>query len=94
MLIVGRYLMRHQDNPMVKIVLRYLKLAVVGLIAAAALLLVTPETFGSLFDNPLHFWLSVILFAVAFFVSMKWKTSPILLMLVAGVVGFVVYYLI
>lgn len=94
MLIVGRYLMRHQDNPMVKTVLRYLKLAVVGLIAAAALLLVTPETFGSLSDNPLHFWLSVILFAAAFFVSMKWKTSPILLMLIAGAVGFVVYYLI
>lgn len=93
MLIVSRYLMRHKDNPIANTVLRYLKLAVVGLIAAAALLLVTPETFGTLTGNPLHFWLSVSLFAVAFFVSLKWKTSPILLMLLAGVVGVVVYYL-
>lgn len=93
MLVVGRYLMRHKDNPIVQTVLSYLKLAVVGLIAAAALLLVTPETFGTLADNPLQFWLSIVMFAVAFLVSLKWKTSPILLMLVAGAVGFVVYYL-
>ena len=34
MLIVSRYLMRHKDNPVVKTVLSFLKLAVVGLIAA------------------------------------------------------------
>ena len=94
MLVVSRFLLRHKDNPMVKTMLRYLKLAVVGLIAAAALLMVTPETFGTLDGDPLQFWLSIAMFAVAFFVSLKWKTSPILLMLLAGVVGLVVYYII
>lgn len=93
MLLVSRYLLHHKDNPVVKTVLTYLKLAVVGLIAAAALLLVSPETFGSFAENPLQFCLSIALFAAAFFASLKWKTSPILLILLAGVVGFTVYYL-
>ncbi|MBR5921342.1 MAG: chromate transporter [Bacteroidales bacterium] len=93
MLLVSRYLLHHKDNPVVKTVLTYLKLAVVGLIAAAALLLVSPETFGSFAENPLQFCLSIALFAAAFFASLKWKTSPILLILLAGVVGFAVYYL-
>jgi chromate transporter len=93
MLVVGRYLMRHKDNPIVQTVLSYLKLAVVGLIAAAALLLVNPETFGTFAESPMQFCLSIALFAAAFFASLKWKTSPILLIVLAGVVGFVVYYL-
>ena len=92
MLIVSRYLMRHKDNPVVKTVLSFLKLTVVGLIAAAALLLVSPETFGTYSESPLQFFLSIGLFAAAFFASLKWKTSPILLIVLAGVVGFVVYY--
>jgi chromate transporter len=94
MLVVGRYLMRHKDNPIVQTVLSYLKLAVVGLIAAAALLLVNPDTFGTFAESPLQLVLSIALFATAFFASLKWKTSPILLIVLAGVVGFVVYYLI
>ena len=93
MLIVSRYLMRHKDNPVVNTVLSFLKLTVVGLIAAAALLLVSPETFGTYSDSPLQFFLCIGLFAAAFFASLKWKTSPILLIVLAGVVGFVVYYL-
>ena len=93
MLIVSRYLMRHKDNPVVKTVLSFLKLTVVGMIAAAALLLVSPETFGTYSESPLQFFLSIGLFAAAFFASLKWKTSPILLIVLAGVVGFVVYYL-
>ena len=94
MLVVGRYLMRHKDNPIVQTVLSYLKLAVVGLIAAAAILLVNPETFGTFAESPMQFCLSIALFAAAFFASLKWKTSPILLIVLAGMVGFVVYYLI
>lgn len=93
MLVVGRYLMRHKDNPIVQTVLSYLKLTVVGLIAAAAILLVNPETFGTFAESPMQFCLSIALFAAAFFASLKWKTSPILLIVLAGVVGFVVYYL-
>ena len=92
LLLVSRYLLKHKDNSVVKTMMSVLKLVVVGLIAAAAVLLVNTETFGSYTESPLQFFLSIGLFAVAFFASLKWKTNPILLILLAGVVGFVVYY--
>lgn len=92
MLIVSRFLLKYKDHPVVKTVMSVLKLTVIGLIAAAAVLLVNKETFGSYADNPLQFFLSIGLFAAAFLASLKWKTNPILLIVLAGVVGFVVYY--
>lgn len=47
MLIVYRYLLRYQNRPVVSMVLKMVKLSVVGLIASAALSLLTHETFGS-----------------------------------------------
>lgn len=93
MLIVSRFLLKYKDHPVVKTVMSVLKLTVIGLIAAAAVLLVNKETFGAYAENPLQFFLSIGLFAVAFFLSLKRKLGPITLILLAGVVGFVVYYL-
>ncbi|MBO7648970.1 MAG: chromate transporter, partial [Bacteroidales bacterium] len=42
-LIVSRLLLKHKDHPLVAATLSVLLLAIVGLIAAAALLLLTPE---------------------------------------------------
>ena len=42
----------------------------------------------------MQFYLSIALFAAAFFAILKWKASPILLIVLSGVVGFIVYYLI
>ena len=92
MLVVSRFLLKYKEHPVVKTVLSVLKLTVIGLIAAAAVLLVNTETFGSYSESPLQFFLSIGLFAVAFLASLKWKTNPILLIVLAGVVGFVVYY--
>ena len=92
LLIVSRFLLKYKEHPVVKTVLSVLKLTVIGLIAAAAVLLVNTETFGSYSESPLQFFLSIGLFAVAFLASLKWKTNPILLIVLAGVVGFVVYY--
>lgn len=92
MLIVSRFLLKYKDHPIMKTVMSVLKLTVIGLIAAAAVLLVSPETFGTYSESPLQLYLSIGLFAAAFFASLKWKTSPILLIVLAGVVGFVVYY--
>ena len=92
MLIVSRFLMKYKDHPVVETVMSVLKLTVIGLIAAAAVLLVSPESFGTFSESPLQFFLSIGLFAAAFFASLKWKTSPILLIVLAGVVGLVVYY--
>ena len=92
-LLISKYLLDHKDNPILKSVLSVLKLAVIGLIAAAAALLISPETFGSYAVSPLQLFLSIGLFAAAFIASLKWKVSPILQIVIAGVVGFLVYYL-
>ena len=91
MLIVSRFFMKYSKHRNVENVFRLLRPAVVGLIASAALLLMTEENFGSPTDTPLQFWVSVALF-VAAFVSMKfYKVSPILILLLAGAFGGVFY---
>ena len=90
MLIVYIYLSSHKDNPMVARVLRVLRLTVVGLIAAAALLLLTPESFGQPGFNR-QFVVSVLLFLGVFYFSWRHRTNPILLIFSAGVVGGLAY---
>jgi len=90
MLIVYRYLSRHKDNPVVAAMFRIMRLTVVGLIAAAAMLLLTTESFGLPGLN-LQFVVSVLIFAAAFCLSYFRRTSPILVILAAGLVGLVVY---
>lgn len=94
MLLVSSFILRNKNHVVVKTIMSVLKLTVVGLIAAAAMLLVNTDTFGSFDHNAVQLFLSIGLFAAAFFASLKWKTNPILLILLSGVVGFVVYYLI
>ena len=88
MLIVSKLLLKHKDNRSIATTMSVLRLAVVGLIAAAALLLVTPETFGNV--SP-QLWISISIFAVVFIASLKFKASPILMILLSGVAGFIVY---
>ncbi|MBR4968366.1 MAG: chromate transporter [Bacteroidaceae bacterium] len=94
MLIVSRFFMKYSKHRNVENVFRLLRPAVVGLIASAALLLMTEENFGLPTETPLQFWVSVALF-VASFVAMKFfKVSPILILLLAGTFGGVFYGLI
>lgn len=88
MLIVSKFLLKHKDNKIISTTMSVLRLAVVGLVAAAALLLVTPETFGNV--SP-QLWISIGIFAVVFIASLKFKASPILMILLSGVAGFLVY---
>lgn len=60
-----------------------LKPAVVGLIGAAAVILITPENFPD--------WKSWVLFAVAFTASLWGKVNPILMILAGGIAGVLLY---
>ncbi len=88
MLIVCRFLLKHKDNPIIATAMSWLRLVIVGLIAAAALLLATPETFG--IASP-QIWVSIAIFAAVFVVSLRFKVSPILLIVLSGVAGGLVY---
>lgn len=92
MLLVVRFLLSHKDNADVNNVLRVLRLAVTGLVAAAALLLLTPANFGAPGPNR-QFAVSCAIFAVAFLATLKTRISPVLLLLASGVAGLVAYSL-
>lgn len=99
-LLVSQWLLRHKDNPRVASVMRFLRLAVIGLIAAAALQLFV-DTFDV--DTLIHshnnlsnyqrinLSTSAVIFLAVFLLSFRKKTSPILLILASGLVGLIVY---
>ena len=64
MLLISKFLMKFKNHPVVEHVFQGLRPAVVGLLAAAALLLLTPENFSTP-DNPWQFYISIFLFAFA-----------------------------
>ena len=94
MILVTRFLMKMQDKPAVQTMLKTLRITFVGLIAAAALLLLTPESFGSPSQDTLQFIISVVIFLTVFIAAFRYKVSPILLLVLSGVAGFIIYGLI
>ncbi len=96
MMLVGAWLMRHKEQPVVSTVLHLLRLVVIGLIAAAALglmpavLAATPTGNVSIFNS--HFSIfNLIIFLAVFFFSWRKKASPIALILASGVAGLLIY---
>lgn len=89
-LTVSGWLLRHKDEPRVAVVMRVLRLAVIGLIAAAAIRLMGSESFGTVGLNK-RFIASLLIFAAVFVLSWRYKKSPILLILASGLLGLIVY---
>lgn len=92
MILVYTWLARHKDQPAVAAMLRVMRLAVVGLIAAAALVLVNAASFGHPGLNR-QFVASLVIFLSVFYLSWRRRTNPILLILASGLAGLVVYSL-
>lgn len=91
MLLVSRFFMKYSKHSSVEDIFKALRPAVVGLIASAALLLMTKENFGSPSETPLQFVVSVVLFVTAFVAMKFFKVSPILILILAGAFGGVFY---
>ena len=91
-IVVSQWLQHHKDNPTVAVVLRTLRIAVLGLIAAAALSLLTTENFG-IPALSRQFITSVAIFVAVFILSVRYRKSPILLIAISGLAGLVVYSL-
>jgi chromate transporter len=83
MLIVCRMAARFKSNKYVAAAFLGLRPMVVGLIAAAALLLLTGDNFID--------YKSIIIFAAAFVAVWRFKLHPILMILLAGGVGLLLY---
>lgn len=91
MLVVSIYFMKYSRHRAVESIFKGLRPAVVGLIASAALLLMTAENFGSPADAPMQFWVSCTLFAAAFAAMKFFRVSPILILVLAGLFGGLFY---
>jgi len=83
MMVIVKMYERLRRNSIFMDTMSGLRPAVVGLIGAAAVVLMTPENFID--------WKSWAIFAVTFVISMWTKLSPILLIIAAGVAGFLIY---
>lgn len=91
MLTISRLLLKHKNHPTVTAIFSGLRPAVVGLLAAAALLLMNSENFGHWETSPLQFTISILLFIAAFLGVKVFKLSPILIILLAGAAGGIIY---
>lgn len=83
MLLITRFYMKLQNNQYVAGAMAGMKPMMIGMIAAAAMLLLTPETFID--------YKSWVIFGACFLCSIK-KVNPILLIIASGIVGLILYY--
>lgn len=83
MILLANWFLKSRENPGVRAVFGGLRPAIIGLIAAAALLLCNRENFVD--------YKSVILFVLALIFTARYKLHPIKLILAAGVCGWILY---
>ena len=89
MLTISMFLMKYRKHPAVEMVFNGLRPAVVGLLAAAALCLMTRENFSAPDVNAWQFWISVGLFAATFIGTKVYKIHPIKMICLAGLAGLI-----
>ncbi len=92
MLFVLKVLKKYWEHPVKKMIFDSLRPVVVGLIGAAALLLMDVENFGSPSLSPWQFGISVFLFVATFVGTQYFKINPIRMICFAGIAGFLLYY--
>lgn len=91
MVTISKYLIKHHDSKTVTSVFSALRPVIVGLIAAAALMLMSKENFGSPSESPFVFVLSIIIFLFAFVGTRLFKVHPIIMILMCGLAGLLIY---
>lgn len=87
MLAISRFFMKYKNHPAVEQTFMGLRPAVIGLLAAASLLLMNAENFSTPGQNPWQFFISVGLFLFAFIGQQVYKMNPILLLVLCGLSG-------
>lgn len=92
MFTVTKILIKYRETDLVDTMFSLLRPTVVGLIAAAALILMTPENFSTPDINPWQFYISVFLFVAAFVGTQFFKINPIKMIIVCATAGFILFY--
>ncbi len=92
MILIARLFVKYMNTSPVQSVFKGLRPAVVGLLGAAALLLMTPENFSSPSVNPWQFGISCFLFVATFVGTYFLKINPIRMILYSALAGLVLMY--
>jgi chromate transporter len=88
MVLISKFFLKYQKHPIIASVFEGLRPGVVGLLAAAALVLMNGENFGTYNWQILT---SIVLFAGTFIASHRYKVNPILLIVICGIIGYVTF---
>jgi len=91
MILISKMFMKYMNTAPVQNIFAGLRPAVVGLLAAAALLLMTPENFSSP-DHPWQFCISIGLFIATFVGTKIIRINPIRMIGYAAVAGLLLLY--
>ncbi|MBF1447338.1 MAG: chromate transporter [Prevotella nigrescens] len=92
MLLISKMFLKYMKTPLVQSVFMGLRLVVVGLLAAATLLLCNAENFSSPNINLWQFCISLALFIATFVGTMWLKINPIRMICYAAVAGLLLLY--
>jgi chromate transporter len=92
MILISKMFMKYMNTSAVQSVFSGLRPAVVGLLAAATLLLCNSENFCTPDVNLWQFCISIALFAATFYGTMVMKINPIRMILYAGFAGLLLLY--
>ncbi len=92
MILIASLFVKYMNTSPVQSVFKGLRPAVVGLLGAAALLLMTPENFSSPSVNPWQFGISCFLFVATFVGTYFLKINPIRMILYSALAGLVLMY--
>ncbi|MBQ9286541.1 MAG: chromate transporter [Bacteroidaceae bacterium] len=91
MLLISKFLMQYKNHPAVEHVFLGLRPAVVGLLAAASLLLMTSENFSTPKESPWQFCISVAIFLLTLVACQIYKMNPIRVLIFCALVGILLF---
>lgn len=92
MILISRMFLKYMNTTMVQSAFSGLRPAVVGLLGAATLMLMTPDNFSLPSVKPWQFWISCFLFAATFVGTYFVKINPLKMIACSAVAGLVLLY--
>lgn len=92
MILISKMFIKYMHTQTVQSVFLGLRPAVVGLLAAATLLLCTKDNFSTLSENAWQFWISILLFTATFIGTLVFRINPIKMILMSAFAGLLLLY--
>lgn len=92
MLTICKVFRKHMKSIVIQSALKGLRPAILGLLGATTLMLMTKENFSSFSENPWQFSVSIFLFIAALYGVMVAGIKPIRMMVYCAVAGLLLFY--